>query len=188
MRYKPDHKANTKQRILQAAAKGFMKNGIESTGISSLMSDLKLTHGGFYAHFPDKEALVVESVMVGLNANLDILLNLLVNEGIESMISYYVSPEHRDHPEMGCPLPSLSPEIGRISEPGRDKYTSEFKKILEQFSVYMPGNNSEQKIDNMLYLFASMAGAVALSRSITDKTLSDHILKISREKLISQYV
>jgi AcrR family transcriptional regulator len=78
MRYKPDHKANTKQRILQAAAKGFMKNGIESTGISSLMSDLKLTHGGFYAHFPDKEALVVESVMVGLNANLDILLNLLM--------------------------------------------------------------------------------------------------------------
>ena len=62
MRYSSNHKAETRQRIIGEASRRFRKDGIEGTGLVPLMKALGLTHGGFYAHFESKDALVQASL------------------------------------------------------------------------------------------------------------------------------
>lgn len=77
MRYKPEHKEKTHRRIVETAAKEFRTYGFEGIGIPALMGALDLTHGGFYAHFADKEALVAEASTLALQQSLDTMLAAL---------------------------------------------------------------------------------------------------------------
>src|SRR4029453_10222509 len=61
MRYSPEHKRQTRERIVRAAARRFRTRGNEGAGIGDLMRDLRLTHGGFYRHFESKEDLFAEA-------------------------------------------------------------------------------------------------------------------------------
>jgi len=55
MRYPSEHKQQTREKIVKAAARRFCSCGSERAGIGDLMRDLHLTHGGFYRHFLSKE-------------------------------------------------------------------------------------------------------------------------------------
>src|SRR5260370_9066411 len=61
MRYSPEHKEQTRDRILKAAARRFRSRGSEGAAIGDLMKGLRLTHGGFYKHFDSKESLFLEA-------------------------------------------------------------------------------------------------------------------------------
>jgi len=61
MRYPADHKQQTRERIVRAAARRFRRRGSDGAGIGDLMRDLRLTHGGFYRHFDSKERLFAEA-------------------------------------------------------------------------------------------------------------------------------
>ena len=61
-RYSEDHKAKTRQRIVEEAARRFRRDGVSATGLQALMNALDLTHGGFYAHFKSKDELVEEAL------------------------------------------------------------------------------------------------------------------------------
>jgi TetR/AcrR family transcriptional repressor of nem operon len=65
MRYSKDHKQETRERIIRTAARRFREDGVEAVGVAALMADAGLTHGGFYAHFPSKEALVAAACAEG---------------------------------------------------------------------------------------------------------------------------
>src|SRR3954453_11451892 len=53
-------RAETHQRILDAAGRLFRAHGIDGVGVDAVMKEAGLTHGGFYAHFASKEALAAE--------------------------------------------------------------------------------------------------------------------------------
>ena len=63
MRYSAQHKTKTHERVLKKAAEQMCRRGVQGTGIASLMGKVGLTHGGFYAHFPDKNALIAEAMV-----------------------------------------------------------------------------------------------------------------------------
>ena len=184
MRYKPEHKEDTHRRIVASASREFRSHGFEGVGIPKLMGALNLTHGGFYAHFADKEALVVESSTLALQQSLDTMLVALDANGISAMLDFYLSEAHRDNPAIGCPLPTLTAEIARRPSASREAFTKKLSEVFDAVAEYMPGQTAAQKHANTYVLFAAMTGAVSLARAVSDPSLSKAILDSTRENLL----
>ena len=113
-RYGKEHKEATRRRIIEAAGQRLKRDGIDGSGVSVLMADAGLTNGAFYAHFASKEDLVATAVADQLNQQLERFRTLAVDrEGVEQLVREYLSIEHRDDLEHGCPSAALLDEIGR---------------------------------------------------------------------------
>jgi len=113
MRYSQDHKAQTHRRIIKEASVRFRRDGIGATGLQPLMKSLNLTHGGFYAHFRSKDELV-EKALQEAAAQLDEHCKKLFSQQrpLEAFIDSYLSQWHQTSPHEGCPLPTMSSELG----------------------------------------------------------------------------
>ncbi|MGE8499426.1 MAG: TetR/AcrR family transcriptional regulator [Pseudomonas sp.] len=183
MRYSEDHKAQTHQRIIEEAARMFRRDGVGATGLQPLMKTLGLTHGGFYAHFKSKDELVetalrhsVEKLRVSTKA---------IAEGekpLATLIRQYLSSAHRANPGEGCPLPTMSAELGQRGEPS--PITDE--TIRSRLAAIEAGLNGEGADDQSVLILSAMVGALLLSRSVSDPELSDQLLKTTRRLLIEQ--
>ena len=184
MRYKPEHKEATHRRIVEAASKEFRVHGFEGVGIPKLMGTLGLTHGGFYAHFRDREDLVAEAGVAALDQSLDAMLAGLKSSGFPAVLDYYLSEEQRDHPEGACMLPSLSAEMARHPASSRAAFTDKLAEVFAAMAEYMPGPTPARKAENVSVLFAAMVGAVSLARAVSDPEMSRDILRSTREHLL----
>lgn len=182
-RYSKEHKAQTHRRIVTEASERFRRDGIDSTGLQTLMKALGLTHGGFYAHFKSKNALVdaaLRDVVDGLERRYD---RVFGDEApLSALIDMYLSPSHRAHPETGCPLPTLSAELGQRGQasPQTDRLVT---NMLARIECALPGG---ERSERSVAVLAALVGALVLSRSVTDPELSDRILSASRHCLIEQ--
>ena len=184
MRYKPEHKQETRRRIVESAAKEFRTHGFEGSSIAKLMETLHLTHGGFYAHFADKEELVADATVFALSKNLEIMLAGLQEGGFTALLDYYLSESHRDNPASGCPLPSVVAELARRPPLSRDNFTTTLQKVFDAISEQMPGATQARKQEKVQVLFATLTGAVALSRAVSDPVLSKSLLTSARNHLL----
>src|SRR5688572_28834100 len=115
MRYEKGHKEQTRQRIVEMAARRFRKDGVDGVGLATVMSDAGLTNGAFYAHFDSKDALVKDVVDCTLQEREVALDEALEHgmDGVAAAIEDYLSRRHRDKPEVGCPTAALVAEIAR---------------------------------------------------------------------------
>ena len=181
------HKARTRARIIEAAARAFRERGVEQVGIAEVMRDAGLTHGGFYAHFPNKDALVAEAAMRGLDDSRRAFVAAAAEANPESplreVIRRYVSRSHRDFPADGCATPALASEIAREPQEVRTAFTEGLDEFVVALMDYVPGATPEARRDAALVVIASMSGAVALSRAINDPTVSDRVLLATRHFL-----
>ncbi len=184
MRYKPEHKEKTHHRIVETAAKEFRTQGYEGIGIAKLMGTLQLTHGGFYAHFEDKEELISESSVFALDQSLEMMLSALKSGGISALLDYYLSQEHRDHPELGCPLPILAAELARHPVSSREDFTEKLSDVFAAIAAQMPGRSEAQKVEKVVVLFSGMVGAMSLARAVSDPVVSKSILRSTQEHLL----
>ncbi len=185
MRYKDEHKIETHQRIVESASKEFRTHGFEKVGIAKLMGALDLTHGGFYAHFADKEELIAESFALALDQSLDAMLVALEAGGFPALLDFYLSENHLDHPALGCPLPALSAEVARRSPSTRKAFTEKLSEVFDAIAEHLFETTYSQKRAKVSFMFAAMAGAVSLARASTDPSLSKTILESTREYLLN---
>ncbi len=116
MRYSKEHKEETRRRVLEVAAARFRKDGLDGVGVAAVMSDAGLTHGGFYSHFPSKEALIEAVFESEPRETAREFLEISKAEGIEGFIRYYLRMEHVEHPESGCPAAALASEVVTVVE------------------------------------------------------------------------
>ncbi|WP_341781166.1 TetR/AcrR family transcriptional regulator [Ectopseudomonas mendocina] len=184
MRYSEDHKAKTHQRIIEEAALRFRRDGVGATGLQPLMKALGLTHGGFYAHFKSKDDLVetaLQHVVQELSGNTG-----APEKGTEAplphLIASYLSSAHRANPGAGCPLPTMSAELGQRGEPSATT-DAMVRNRLELFESHLTGDDAK---DESVLMLSAMVGALLLSRSVKDPELSDRLLKTTRRLLIEQ--
>ena len=184
MRYKLNHKEQTHQKIVKAASEEFRAHGVESVGIAKLMGILGLTHGGFYAHFADKEALVAESLVLALDQSLATMLAALGQGGWPAVFDYYLSEAHRDHMSLGCPLPALTAEIARRSPASREAFTQKLVEAYTAVAEYIPGQTAAQKWEKISVMLSSLVGAISLARAVSDPVLSQTILRSTQEQLL----
>jgi AcrR family transcriptional regulator len=200
MRYSSNHKAETRQRIIREAARRFRKDGIEGTGLVPLMKALGLTHGGFYAHFESKDALVQASLEAAAHQTLqrwDALPDGATvpaeaspaaapaagatedDASVRAVIDHYLSPEHRDEPGEGCPLPTLAAELGLRGQPSAtaDAMVARMTSFLTDYRL------AAAPADQGIVALAAMVGALTLARAVSDRGASDGILAAVRAAL-----
>src|SRR5262245_40936120 len=117
MPWPQDHKSRTRRRIVQDAAAAFRAGGTARVRVEDIMARAGLTHGGFYAHFSSKDDVLRESLDYASGQTLEMLSKPLAGtpaaDRFRAVVDAYLSPTHVAHPEVGCPLASLGPEIAR---------------------------------------------------------------------------
>jgi TetR/AcrR family transcriptional regulator, transcriptional repressor for nem operon len=177
-RYGKEHKDATRQRIIEAAGQRLKRDGIDGSGVSVLMADAGLTNGAFYAHFASKEDLVATAVADQLREQLERYRAQAVDrEGVERLVREYLSIEHRDDAEHGCPSAALLDEIGRCSETTRHAYTDGVLGLVDQIASILAPGDPQSVRGKTLSLFALLIGTLQLSRALADRRLADEVLE-----------
>jgi AcrR family transcriptional regulator len=178
-RYTNEHKQETRRRIVATAGRRLKRDGIDGSGVATLMKDAGLTNGAFYAHFDSKDGLVAEAVSDQLHA-----LHAGIVErtepgraGLEQLIRWYLSAHHRDDPEDGCPNAALLDEIGRSADPIRQAYTDGVLMVIDGLAARMAPEDPLSARVKALSLLGLMAGTLQLARALTDRQLSDQLLE-----------
>lgn len=183
MRYAHDHKAQTHERILHEASARFRRDGIGATGLQPLMKALGLTHGGFYAHFKSKDDLVENAMRCAADeANERTRKAFEQENGLSAFIDMYLSEEHRNAPEKGCPMPTMASELGQRGQasPIADELI-ESRLALLQHALGGPDADAQSVV-----MLSALVGALMLSRSTQDPALSARILDTTRDFLKQQ--
>lgn len=182
MRYPKERKDETRRRIVDVAGPTLRAEGIDGAGVAAIMARAGLTHGGFYAHFPSKEALVAEACAAAVDAAgayfrqvADAMPPALRAQAIADA---YLTQRRRD--EGSCALATLGSELGRQPAPVRDAFTRAFAASVEGLAPALPGADDEARTDAALTLLTSMIGAMTLARAVSDPVLADRILDAAR--------
>ncbi|WP_211268737.1 TetR/AcrR family transcriptional regulator [Actinoplanes subtropicus] len=177
-RYDKEHKAATRQRILETAGHRFKQDGIDGSGVATLMTDAGLTNGAFYAHFTSKEDLVANVLADQLRAQAEEFRALPPGRaGLEGFLREYLSPQHRDNPSDGCPSAALLDEIGRTAPAAKDAYTEGARTILDEIAGRLAPDDPRSAYGKALGLFTMAVGTLQLSRALSDPKLADEVLE-----------
>lgn len=189
MRYPKDHKARTRRKIVETAARAFREQGLDGVGVADLMARAGLTHGGFYAHFDSKDALIEAACRHGIGATIETLdfraRNAPPGDGLRTLVRAYLSRAHRDDRAGGCIMPSLAGEIARHGPATRGAVTDQLRRLGEVIARHLPDGDAEARQRRALAIASSLVGAIALARAVDDPALSDAILDAAREAVLA---
>jgi TetR/AcrR family transcriptional repressor of nem operon len=185
MRYGPEHKQETRARVLQQAARAIRAEGPHRIGVAEVMARARLTHGGFYAHFASKDDLVVATIAQMFDESLATFNRLTAGrpptQALRAYIDFYLSPRHRDARETGCPLAALSADLPRLSGPARRQFTTGFAALVAAFSRLISESGLQDAESLAQSVFAEMVGALTLARGTARSKQSNAILDTSRQ-------
>ena len=177
-RYGTDHKEATRRRIVEAAGRRLKRDGIDGSGIATLMADAGLTNGAFYAHFRSKDDLIASVIEEELRLQAAWVDTLLPGRaGVEQLVRAYLSPEHRDYPDAGCPPAALLDELGRSDVVTKRAYTIGARRIVDQIAAHLAPEDPAVAKARAVSLFTMIIGTLQLSRAVADRELSDELLE-----------
>ena len=177
MRYSEEHKQATRRRIIETAGRRFKRDGIDGSGIATLMADAGLTNGAFYAHFASKEDLVATALAEQLREQRETFSVLALGRtGVEQYVREYLSVQHRDNPDDGCPSAALLDEIGRCTDATKQAYTDGVLAMIDDIAARLAPDDPPSARVKTLSVFAMMVGTLQLSRALADQHLADAVL------------
>ncbi len=183
MRYPDSRKEETHARIVSSASELLREAGVNGIGVADLMRSVGLTHGGFYAHFDSKEALVSESVSTALGqtiAHLRAAGEAAPKSGARQAIAAsYLNARHRDHAEKGCAAAALGSDVARLTPATKGVFEERLEEMLAMLGEYCGGRGDTR--DKAIVMFSTMVGAMVLARAVRSKALSEEILEAARE-------
>jgi AcrR family transcriptional regulator len=171
-RYGKEHKQATRRRIIETAGRRLKRDGIDGSGIATLMADAGLTNGAFYAHFDSKEDLVSTTVADQLREQRE----TYSEQSLEEIVRGYLSTRHRDDTEGGCPSAALLDEIARSADAVKRAYTDGQLAIIDHVAARLAPDDPEAARVRTLGVFALLVGTLQVSRALADRRLSDDVL------------
>ena len=191
MRYHPDHKAQTRQQIVKDASRRVRAQGLAGAAVATVMHDAGLTHGGFYKHFKSKDELVLESLREAFHEMGDLLAQAAQRSrsgtAWKAIVKLYLSPEHCDHAERGCPLAALAPELARLDRKLKPELLDELTNYKDRILPFMPGRRSLDKERAFIAIFSTLIGAVAIARILPDPAARANVLLNARAFLLRSF-
>lgn len=179
MRYPPEHKAETIEKIVKHAGAVAKKEGFGTTGIDSLMKAAGLTTGAFYKHFDGKEALLTALVKHEIERT-EALFFPTPGQGmatLQDIAQRYLSTNHVAHPDKGCMLPALSAEVARAGEETREAFDQGLQRLQRQIAEI---TNDEQA----WVALSTAVGAVLLARAAASRKTQKALLSACGKYLI----
>lgn len=174
MRYSREHKAETRRHILDIAAAVFRAKGIDGIGIKDVMAQAGLTHGGFYAHFKSRDALVEAALIHAFDGYWDDVRgkmdNVAANDRLEFLIRNYLRVGHRDMAEKACPIATLGSDIARLPIESRAQLATRLSEIATLIASLLPyGGGQPLREERAAQLYAMLAGTLLMSRIAKDQ-------------------
>jgi TetR/AcrR family transcriptional repressor of nem operon len=184
MRYAESHKDETHKALIAVAAAQLRAQGPDRLSVAGVMKAAGLTHGGFYAHFKSKDALVDETlaeIFAKAKRRMGRLLDgLPPKHALATYVDFYLGTAHRDDASNGCPITALNSDMPRQTKKIRAKFEAGMKALVAALAERMAAADIAEAQKLAPSILAAMAGAVSLSRSISDRALSDELLASTR--------
>ncbi len=181
MRYSREHKLETHARIVKKASVRLRQKGAHGIGVADLMKDAGLTHGGFYAHFDSREALVIEAFAHAMDRGTERWRKLAEqtppDKRLAAIVDSYLTTVHRDDPGHGCAVPTLGAEIARESPKTRKA------DLLAELIPEVPRKAARKRA---MAAIATMMGTVVLARVAGNGEFSDEILGAGRDAVLAR--
>ena len=190
MRYSREHKQETHARIVRKASVRLREKGAHGVGVADLMKEAGLTHGGFYAHFPSREALVIEAFAYAMDRSTAQWRKMAEQtpreKRLAAMVENYLTATHRDDPGHGCAVPALGADITRESPKTRRAFAAKLEDMIEMMADQVDGVPRRTARKQAAAALATMMGTMVLARITGNGELSDDILAAGREAVLGR--
>jgi TetR/AcrR family transcriptional repressor of nem operon len=190
MRYSREHKLETHARIVKKASVRLREKGAHGIGVADLMKEAGLTHGGFYAHFDSREALVIEAFAYAMERSTERWRKLAERTAPEkrlaTIVESYLTPAHRDDPGHGCAVPTLGAEIARESPNTRKAFAAKLEQMIDMMSEQIPDVPRKAARKQAMATIATMMGTLVLSRIVGNGEFSDEVLGAGRDAALGR--
>jgi TetR/AcrR family transcriptional regulator, transcriptional repressor for nem operon len=190
MRYSKEHKQETHARIVKKASVRLREKGAHGIGVADLMKEAGLTHGGFYAHFDSREALVIEAFAYAMDRSTERWRKIAEEtppaKRLASIVETYLTPLHRDDPGHGCAVPTLGAEIARESSKTRKAFAAKLEQMIDMMADQVLDVPRKVARKQAVAALATMMGTLVLSRIAGTGEFSDEILNSGREAVLGR--
>jgi len=191
MRYQPEHKSEIRQKIVKDASRRLRTEGLHGAAVATVMRDTGLTHGGFYKHFGSKDDLLVASLKEAFREIEETLVRAAeqapAGEAWKAIVKTYLRLELCDHPEHGCPLPALAPELARADKGMKPQIVAELVNYKSQMLPFMPGRRTVDKERAFFAIFSTMVGSVEIARMLPDPAMREKVMASTRDFLLGSF-
>jgi TetR/AcrR family transcriptional repressor of nem operon len=190
MRYSKEHKLETHARIVKKASVRLREKGAHGIGVADLMKEAGLTHGGFYAHFDSREALVVEASADTMDRSTErwrrLAEQLPAEKRLAAIVDGYLTAAHRDDPGHGCAVSALGAEIARESPKTRKVFAVKLEQMIDVVAEQIPDVPRKAARKQAMAAIATMMGTLVMARIAGNGEVSDEILGAGREAVLGR--
>jgi TetR/AcrR family transcriptional regulator, transcriptional repressor for nem operon len=190
MRYSREHKLETHARIVKKASVRLREKGAHGIGVADLMKEAGLTHGGFYAHFDSREALVIEAFAHAMDRSTERWRKQAEQTPSEkrlaTIVESYLTTVHRDDPGHGCAVPTLGAEIARESPKTRKAFAAKLEQMIEMLADQIPEVPRKAARKQAMAALATMMGTMVLARIAGTGDFSEEILGAGRDAVLDR--
>lgn len=168
----------THARIVETAARAIRRSGYDGTGVADIMKEAGLTHGGFYAHFASRDAMLAEAAERAgeeiIETTKKIFAEVPHDQALQTLMQIYLSNEHMANMETGCSLAALGSEMPRQAPEVRKASTRRINEIVSLIESKL----SDQELrlsarEEALVMLSTMVGTLLLARAVDDPELGD---------------
>ncbi|MBK9670566.1 MAG: TetR/AcrR family transcriptional regulator [Thermomonas sp.] len=170
-------KEATHERIVDAAARAIRRSGYHGTGVADIMKEAGLTHGGFYAHFASRDAMLAEAADHAGSEAVALMERVAAavpaQDALPAMIRAYLSDAHAKAIETGCATAALASEMPRQAPEVRRAATRRIKEMIDLVARHSPEWGQSGAHEQALVAVSTMVGALVLARAVDDPRLSD---------------
>ena len=174
-----NRKEATLERIVETAARAIRRSGYYGSGVAEIMKEAGLTHGGFYAHFESREGMLAEAADQAGAETVAVLTRVAASapprKALEAMLRAYLSKEHVEGVETGCPVAALGSEMPRQTSKVRRAATRRIKEMIDLVARQLPDWGQPGGHEQALVTLATAVGALVLARAVDDPKLSDAV-------------
>ena len=181
-------KANTRARLVAAAAARFKEHGIDGISLADLMKELELTHGGFYKHFASRAELVTEALELALDESGQAMRERLLDgdhPDIGAFVDFYLDEGHRDERAAGCAVAALAGDAPRKSTHVQSQFRKHIESNLKILSEALPAGASPDNVrSTAVVILSALYGALIVARAVGDSPLSRELLRTVRRQVL----
>ncbi len=183
----PKSKEATHERIVEAAARAIRRTGYDGTGVADIMKEAGLTHGGFYAHFASREAMLAEAADRAGSESVAMMERIGAtappSKALQAMMEAYLSKAHVEGVETGCATAALGSEMPRQAPEVRRAATRRIKEMIDLVARQSPDWGQPSAHERALVTVATMVGTLVLARAVDDPRLSEALRKAALKHL-----
>lgn len=180
-------KQATHDRIVEVAARAIRRTGYGGTGVADIMKEAGLTHGGFYAHFASRDALLAEAADHAGDESMSNMLEYMAavpsDQAMNALVHGYLSKKHFLSVETGCPVAAVGSEMFRQAPEVRHVATKRIKEMIALIATQLQNLEQNEANKQAIITAATLVGTLMLARAVDDEELANLFLDTAVDHL-----